>query len=335
VNSRERFKQAMAFGPVDRVPYFEEGIRPEVVEAWRREGLAADARLAEMFPSDPREEIVVELEPRPEPVRWPSAPADLDDFRKSLDPGDPGRFPPDWAQRVRRWQADDTVRMLRIHRGFFLTMGVRGWPRFQQVMDLLFDDPGLVRRMLKIQGDFAAATAEKVLLQTPVEAAVFSEPIGGNDRPLMSPWMYEDLVLPGYRPIIDVLRRHGVQVLILRTFANARALIPSFLKAGFNCLWACEVNIAAMDYGMLRREYGRKMALIGGIDTDALRHGKAAIRREVEGKVPRLLAGGGYVPLVDGRVREDVPLAHYVYYRQLLAEVIGTAATDSSGPRPS
>jgi len=196
-------------------------------------------------------------------------------------------------------------------------------------MDLLFDAPGLVREMLMIQGTFAAALAERVLSQTPVEAAIFSEPIGGNDRPLMSPRMYEDLVLPGYRPVMEVLRRYAVDTVILRTFANARALIPSFIKAGFNCLWACEVHIAAMDYRDLRREFGRGLRLIGGIDTDALRRGKPAIRREIEEKAPPLLADGGYVPLADGRVREDVPYEHYVYYRRLLAEVVKTAARGS------
>ena len=58
--------------------------------------------------------------------------------------------------------------------------------------------------------------------------------------------------------------------------------------------------------------------MIGGIDLDALRQNKAAIRREVEEKVPPLIADGGYVPLADGRVREDVPFEHYVYYRKLL-----------------
>ncbi|MFC1976463.1 hypothetical protein ACFLXQ_08690 [Chloroflexota bacterium] len=53
---------------------------------------------------------------------------------------------------------------------------------------------------------------------------------------------------------------------------------------------------------------------------DAVRRGKEEIRREVEGKVPSLLADGGYVPLADGRVRQDVPFENYVYYRQLLTE---------------
>jgi hypothetical protein len=63
------------------------------------------------------------------------------------------------------------------------------------------------------------------------------------------------------------------------------------------------------------------MPWIIGIDLDALRHSKDAIRREIEEKVPPLIADGGYVPLADGRVREDVPYENYVYYRQLLAEI--------------
>jgi hypothetical protein len=63
------------------------------------------------------------------------------------------------------------------------------------------------------------------------------------------------------------------------------------------------------------------LRLIGGIDLDALRQDKEAIRRELEAKVPPLVADGGYVPLADGRVRVDVPFENYVYYRELLERV--------------
>ena len=33
MNSRERFNRVMAYQPVDRVPYFEEGLREETIEA--------------------------------------------------------------------------------------------------------------------------------------------------------------------------------------------------------------------------------------------------------------------------------------------------------------
>ena len=137
--------------------------------------------------------------------------------------------------------------------------------------------------------------------------------------------MYEDFVLASYQPVLDVLRRYKVGTKVFVTFGNARPLIPSILKWGFNCLWAVEVNIEAMDYRDLRGEFGRDLRLIGGIDLDALRGDKEAIKREIKERVPPLVADGGYVPLADGRVRADVPFENYVYYRELLEEVTKTS----------
>jgi uroporphyrinogen-III decarboxylase len=204
-------------------------------------------------------------------------------------------------------------------------MGVYDWHSFIELMELVIVDPDFVRQAMMIQGEFAAALAEKVLRDVEVDAVLFSEPIGGNDNPLISPQMYEDLVLRCYEPIIEVIKRHGVETIVLKTYANFRILLPSILRWGFNCLWACEVNIEAMDYRDLRQEFGRELRMIGGIDLDALRRDREAIRREVEEKVPPLVADGGYVPLADGRIRADVPFDNYAYYRQLLQKVAQTA----------
>jgi len=321
MNSHERFRETMRYGRPDRVPYFEEGIRDEVLKAWQEQGLPPDANLSQMFPSDQREEILVDLEPLPELKRWPTSRRKLEALRRSLDPYDPRRLPTKWAKHVRAWQTRDHVLMLRVHRGFFLSMGVHDWRRFTEVVRLLIENPKFVREAMVIQGEFAARLAERVLREVDLDAAVFTEPIGGNDRPLISPRMYEEFVLTSYKPVFDVLGRYGVETIVFRTFANSRILIPSILKSGFTCLWACEVNIEAMDYRDLRREFGRDLRLIGGIDLDALRRDKEAIRREVEEKVPPLLADGGYVPLADGRVRENVLFENYVYYRRLLERV--------------
>ncbi|SPF50239.1 hypothetical protein SBDP1_850100 [Syntrophobacter sp. SbD1] len=189
------------------------------------------------------------------------------------------------------------------------------------MIELLIYDPQLVRESMSIQGEFAAKLTERLLRMVDVDAVVFSEPIGGNDKPLISPGMYEELVLKSYEPVLAVIRQYGVETIIFRTYANARILIPSILKWGFNCLWACEVNIEAMDYRDIRKEFGRDLRLIGGIDLDALRRGKEAIKREIEQKVPPLLADGGYVPLADGRIRADVTFENYAYYRRLLETV--------------
>ena len=57
------------------------------------------------------------------------------------------------------------------------------------------------------------------------------------------------------------------------------------IAAGFNGLWAIETETAAMDYRNLRRQFGRSLRLIGGIDLDVLLLGPTAIEREIQSKV--------------------------------------------------
>jgi uroporphyrinogen decarboxylase len=206
-------------------------------------------------------------------------------------------------------------------------MGVEGWSRFTEVAGLLGQQPEMVRNALMIQGEFAALLAERVLREIEVDAALFSEPIAEPRGPLISPRMYREIVLPGYDPLLRVLKRHGVENIIFISWANPRLLLPALFERGFNCLWAWETNPQAMDYRDLRREFGRGLRLIGGIDLDVLRQDKDAIRREIEQKVPRLLADGGYIPMLDGRVRVDVPFENYVYYKRILEKVIGVGNT--------
>jgi hypothetical protein len=324
MNSRQRFLETMRYGKPDHVPYFEEGIRKGVIKAWHRQGLQRNVDLTALFPSDLRIEISPDLYPLPRMKKMPMKIADLQTLKRHLNPLDKRRLPSNWKQDLERMNQRGAVRMLEVHEGFFLSMGVEDWQRFIDVMYMIKDDPEMVHEIMRIQGEFAAQITQHILSQTAVEAVIFSEPIGGNNGPIISPETYEEFVLQSYRPILDVIRSHHVEVIIVRTYANARVLIPKLIKWGLNCLWACEVNNEEMNYPDLRREFGRDLRLIGGIDLDTLREGKAAIRQEIESKVPALLTDGGYIPLADGRVREDVPYENYVYYRELLKEIIGS-----------
>jgi hypothetical protein len=321
MNSRTRFLETMRFGNPDRVPYFEEGIRKEVLKAWRKQGLKNEADLKRMFTTDEREEIDLDVDLHPWPERWPSSLLDLKAYARSLNPNDRSRLPINWKKLVPTWKQRQNVLMMRVQIGFFETMGVNGWQRFHELMILMHNNPSFVREMMRINGEFVAALTGRLLQDVDIDAAVFSEPIGDNHGPLISPKMYADFVLSSYQPILEVLHRQHVDIIILRTYANARVLIPILMEHGLDCLWACEVNNEAMDYRSLRKEFGRGLRLIGGIDLDALREGKEAIRHEIEEKVPPLLQQGGYVPLTDGRVRADIPFENYLYYRQLLEKV--------------
>jgi hypothetical protein len=324
---RQRFRETMRYGRPDRVPYFEEGLRDNVLERWREQGLSAEGDLAAMFDFDRRESVPVELGIRPPLKRWPTSRRGLAALRRRLDADDADRLPADWPARLKAWATREELLELPIHPGLFLSLGVEEWPRLQQVLYQLGEQPALVREMMEIIGRFRARMAERVLRDVQVDFASFSEPIAGNNGPLLSPRMYEEVVLPGYRPILEALRRHGVETIVFVSYANPRPLLPAVVQAGFNCLWACEANPQTMDYRDIRRQFGRDLRLIGGIDLDVLLADAAAIRREIRAKVPPLLAEGGYVPLADGRVRVNIPFANYVHYRRLLEEATRPGAS--------
>ncbi|MGB2823091.1 MAG: hypothetical protein WBF17_19055, partial [Phycisphaerae bacterium] len=63
--ARRRFAETMRYGRPDRVPYFEEGLRDDVLARWREQGLADEADLWASLQTDRREQVPVDLEPRP------------------------------------------------------------------------------------------------------------------------------------------------------------------------------------------------------------------------------------------------------------------------------
>jgi uroporphyrinogen decarboxylase len=318
MNNRKRFFETIHYGTPDRIPYFEEGIRSDTLKAWRAQGLPNDFDPGQHFPSDGREEIKLDVDPHPYFKTWPSSWDDLKFLPKYLDPNDPRRLPENWD--VEKLKDHDEVLMVRAHEGLFLSMGVENGASFTRLMYQLADTPDFVREYMRIQGEFAANLTELVLKEVAFDALVFSEPIGDNNGALISPKMYEDLVLPNYQPLLELAGRYNIKTIICRTYANMKALIPSLLKWGIDCLWACEVEQSVMNYPALRKEYGRDLKLIGGIDLDALREGEEAIRRAIDEIAP-LVEEGGFIPLADGRVRADVPFENYVFYRELLKEL--------------
>jgi len=48
MTGRDRFRETMRYGRPDRVPYFEEGIRTEVLETWHSQGMPPHVDLSVM-----------------------------------------------------------------------------------------------------------------------------------------------------------------------------------------------------------------------------------------------------------------------------------------------
>ncbi len=321
MNSRQRFLETMRGGRPDHPPLFDEGLRDEALEAWRSQGVPSLAWLQARFHYDQFEDLDADLYPRPALRDWSRPPAVLRQLRRRLDPDDPRRLPRRWNERVQAWRDRSHVLFLTVHQGLFLTLGVEEWQSFAPAVYRLADAPGFVGEVLSIQAEFAARLAANILSEVQIDAAIFSEPIAGNHGSLISPRMYRELVLPSYAPVFDVLERYRVPVVIWRSYANPQVLIPEVAKARFNAVWPCEAPPGAMEAVDLRRALGPAFGLIGGIHSAVLYRGREEIRRAVEAVLP-LVAQGRFIPLSDGRAREDLPFANYAFYRDTLESLV-------------
>ena len=234
-------------------------------------------------------------------------------YKPRLDPDSPRRYPTDWAtfDAVAGDPARDHILILP---GGSLYGWLRNWMGLEAVSLLVHDDPGLFEEIV----DTVAATVATVLDRAVArggrfEACLLSEDMAYNHGPLISPGHFRKFLSPRYRRITDVLRRGGVETIIVDSDGRVDELIPLWLDAGINTVLPLEIGTTGADPVAYRKRFGRSLRIIGGVDKRILARSPEAIERELDRLTP-LVEDGGYIPTCDHKVPPDVPLDHYRYY---------------------
>jgi hypothetical protein len=228
-----------------------------------------------------------------------------------LDPAAPGRYPApaEWQALKATWKDRDFV--LSIDGGSFYGF-LRDWIGPESLSLMLYDDPALVREMMDYLGDFYIQVLHRAVDEVAIDFAMFWEDMCYKSGPLLSPAMFRELMLPNYRKVTSFLEEHGVELSWVDCDGNVEALIPLWLEGGVRGIYPLEVA-SDMDAGKLRRQYGQQIVMWGNVDKRALARGKAAIDAEMARLAP-VAAAGGFIPLVDHGVPDDVSLENYLYY---------------------
>jgi len=322
MNAVQRFLATMRYEPCDRPPLFDEGMRDDVLDRWRSEGLPPNTSPAAIFHYDERIRIDPDVRPRIEVSRVLSGELPLSALVEDLDPEDNSRLPGNLDRpppaRANRHEVVDVF----VSWGFFQNLGVGAWASLEPVLYAIADEPTLVRSVMDVYAAFTARLLERILDRCEVDMVTFSEPISATHGPLISLPAFRELVLDSYGPVIDVARRYNVPTILFATYANSRLLLRDVVDAGFNCLWAMETETNDMNYRSIRKEFGRDLGLIGGIDLDRLLLGPRATKDELERNAVPLLEDGGYIPLADGRIRSTMSFENYRTYRRMLEGMV-------------
>jgi uroporphyrinogen decarboxylase len=133
--------------------------------------------------------------------------------------------------------------------------------------------------------------------------------------------MFREFLLPHYQKVTSFLVEHGVELSWVDCDGNIEALIPLWIEGGVRGFFPLEVA-SGMDAGALRAEYGQQIVMWGNVDKRALAQGKEAIDAEIARLAP-VAASGGFIPLVDHGVPDDVSYLNYLYYLERRKEMGG------------
>ena len=355
MTDRERLIALVEGRPVDRGIFAGEGPLEETTERWKSEGMPEDYDFgydsggqawlafnpgycpgwtAEVIEDEGETELIRDGDGVVK-RRWKGARAGMPQFvsapvrdrasweevKPRLDPGNPDRYGPGWAACLENLKKTES--MTGFSAGYL--GGSFGYLRHMcgdNIYYLFYDEPDLVREMIEYQA-YRMCRMMQDLFDQGVRFDEFFiwEDMCYKTGPLIGPDMFREWMMDLYVRMIEKAKACGAKIINLDSDGNVSELLPLWVEAGVNMCHPFEVA-AGMDVVAVKREYGDRLVVRGGIDKRELAKDRAAIDREMA-RVQEAYDMGGYIPTVDHAVPPDVSWDNFQYYLEKKREMVG------------
>jgi len=200
-------------------------------------------------------------------------------------------------------------------------IGSGGFAHFYEWLSFLMGYETLCFALYE-QRELVAALAERILAINRVLArrllafdrvrAIWgSDDLGFRSGTLISPADLRAFVFPGHRAMAQAAHAAG-RPYLLHTCGHVGEIMDELIDdVGIDAKHSFEDTIESVIDA--KRRYGRRIAVLGGLDVDFLcRADEAAIRRRVRDTLDACQPGGGYLLGTGNSVANYIPLAHYL-----------------------
>jgi uroporphyrinogen decarboxylase len=197
---------------------------------------------------------------------------------------------------------------------------IQSYVATERLLTAIATEPDWVRDMYETDADLAIEMF-KIMKEGgfQFDGVFLGCDLGYRNGLLFSPKHFDEQLRPTFRRLFDFFHGEGLKVL-LHSCGNVKELIPFFVEDGLDCLQPLEVK-AGMDLLALKREFGDKLALMGGIDVRAMADpDPTVIEKEIKTKIPAAKEGGGYIYHSDHSVPNNVSLEQYRRVMDLVRE---------------
>ena len=250
-------------------------------------------------------------------------PENWEEFKRTqLNPHDPGRYPDDvtWQLLREKW-GEDRSHIITVDAGSFYGI-LRNWMGVENASYALYDEPDWVAEVMEYLADFYIAALGKAVRDFKIDIGMFWEDICYKNGPLISPEMFRRFCLRPYQKVTSFLKENGVKLCFVDCDGNIEQLLPLWLEGGVRGFYPLEAA-AGMDAEKLLKQYRKdKILLWGNVDKREIAKGPEAIEAELERLAPAVQMGG-FIPLIDHGVPENISFADFSYYNARRKEKFG------------
>ena len=205
------------------------------------------------------------------------------------------------------------------YNGAFGYDGTQAMVGSERLLLAMAEDPAWVKGMFDSAVDLLIQGCEEMLARGfQFDGAFVFDDMGYRNATLFSPRTFMATEFPSQKRMCDYFKSKGMPI-ILHSCGRVKEFVPLLIEAGFTCLQPLEVK-AGMDLIELKRDFGDRLAFMGGIDVRAMTAGGEWLEREVKTKITCAKQGGGYIYHSDHSVPSNVSFANYCRTMELVKQ---------------
>jgi uroporphyrinogen decarboxylase len=182
---------------------------------------------------------------------------------------------------------------------------------YQNMALALYDQPDLLEAMFDRVGQLYLEICDSLCQFDAVGAVWISDDIGHRSGTMISPDHLRQYVFPWWKRIAECVHSHGLPVL-LHSCGNLHMVMDDIIDdVGIDAKHSFEDTFLPVTEA--KRQYGERIAILGGIDVDFLcRRTEEEVRWQVRAVLDACGPGGGYALGTGNSVANYIPLENYL-----------------------
>ena len=177
------------------------------------------------------------------------------------------------------------------------------------IVDFLLK-PHIMDSLLEKATDFAVKISQEAVNRFDVDWLWTGDDVGGQHALILDPDTWRASIKPRLKRILDTGKQKGLWT-AFHSCGEIRSIIPDLIEIGVQVLNPIQCNCPGMNPEELKREFGKDLSFMGGVDTqELLPKGTAAEVEKTTAKLIDVLTsdGGGFILAASHTVPPETPL---------------------------